>query len=410
MIRRLSIFVLAISVVGCGTVAVRDIGSVVTTNQLKPSIEIPIDIKMVYYANSGELNRLQRFVWANEYYYETPGQNFKTALELVMPSYFESPEALKIGSQANFITTFQSRPSKSDRGKYHVELTTSLKTPDGLEILKVDTSGTLSRIMTFDENGYLDAYTLALKEAIIQVVNHLETRFSGSTSELSDSAVSLNTPEDIRLLLGDIKPSYSGSGFVVNDSGDLVTASHVVDECMFIETQQNGKQYPAMMHSQSKLLDLALLKTNFEPKQVASLSTIKVARLGQQVFTVGYPLAGILTDSPSLTQGSVSSLQGIKGSKGEFSFTAPIQPGNSGGPVVSRDGHVVGVVNSTLNQATMLKQSGTTSQNVNFGIGMDLLSKFLDKHEVKYGLSDSLSAEEAFKRTTAFSFQVLCYR
>jgi S1-C subfamily serine protease len=89
--------------------------------------------------------------------------------------------------------------------------------------------------------------------------------------------------------------------------------------------------------------------------------------LGEGVTNVGYPLQGLLADSPNLTRGNVSARAGMKGSVGLFQFSAPIQPGSSGGPVVSDGGELLGVTVSSLNAAALIKD-GLLPQNVNFAL------------------------------------------
>ena len=102
---------------------------------------------------------------------------------------------------------------------------------------------------------------------------------------------------------------------------------------------------------------------------------------------------------------------GLKGAKNYFQFTAPIQPGNSGGAITDYKGNLMGVVSSTLNQAMMLQNSGTTSQNVNFGVNTELLKRFLHKYDVEI---NEATSDQNFERSSAdaveYSTQILCYQ
>ena len=97
----------------------------------------------------------------------------------------------------------------------------------------------------------------------------------------------------------------------------------------------------------------------------------------------GFPLQGLLASSLSLTTGSLSALAGLGDDAGMFQFTAPVQPGNSGGPVLDQDGQVIGVVQSKLSTAAAAFL-GDIPQNVNFAIRGSVVRSFLDGRGVEY--------------------------
>jgi S1-C subfamily serine protease len=100
-------------------------------------------------------------------------------------------------------------------------------------------------------------------------------------------------------------------------------------------------------------------------------------RGGERVVLVGYPARSQL-GGVNVTEGIVSGLRGALGDRSRFQYTAPTQPGNSGGPVLDASGLVVGVVVSQID-----KISGErTAQNINFGIKLDLVRTFLSANGV----------------------------
>ena len=113
------------------------------------------------------------------------------------------------------------------------------------------------------------------------------------------------------------------------------------------------------------------------------LRTGQTLVLGEAVTNVGYPLSGLLATSPNLTRGNVSARAGLKGSLGLFQFSAPIQPGSSGGPVVSDGGELLGVTVSTLNVAALVTQ-GLLPQNVNFALDARYAAAFLKRENVAF--------------------------
>ncbi len=102
------------------------------------------------------------------------------------------------------------------------------------------------------------------------------------------------------------------------------------------------------------------------------------------MLIAGYPLGGILSSGINVTVGTVSALAGMGDDTRRFQFTAPVQPGNSGGPVLDTSGHVIGVVVSKLNAMSVQSQVGDIPQNVNFGIALPNLIAFLDDNDVPY--------------------------
>ena len=89
---------------------------------------------------------------------------------------------------------------------------------------------------------------------------------------------------------------------------------------------------------------------------------------GEQIVIYGFPLAGALASTGNLATGIVSALAGLGDDTSKLQISAPIQPGNSGGPVLDQSGHVIGVVVSKLNAIKAASITGDIPQNVNFAI------------------------------------------
>ncbi len=89
--------------------------------------------------------------------------------------------------------------------------------------------------------------------------------------------------------------------------------------------------------------------------------------MGEDVFTIGYPMSSILGDSARMSKGLLSATAGIKDNPDQVQISAEIAPGNSGGPVLDEQGQVIGVVQQTLNPWVVAKETGgALPQNVNF--------------------------------------------
>ena len=176
---------------------------------------------------------------------------------------------------------------------------------------------------------------------------------------------------------GSNKPSGAGSGFVVSKNGYIATNYHVIDSCNRILV--DGVE--AVVVDNDKENDLAILSVNKYYDTVAPLS-YKSVELGDNIKVFGYPLSYIFSNEfISLTKGSISSLSGFNNNQSEFRFTASIQPGNSGGPIVGEDGKVVGLVTALLGRkAAELYEF--LPQNVNFGVQVSLLLDMMKLNKI----------------------------
>lgn len=147
----------------------------------------------------------------------------------------------------------------------------------------------------------------------------------------------------------------SGTAFVAS-SGLLVTNHHVIEGCSAIEVVAADGRRPATVVDSVRQIDLALLRVYGLRGGVAALRAQREVRLGEASTVFGFPLAGSLSSAGNFTTGVVSSLRGLRDAAGEIQITAPVQPGNSGGPVLDRSGLVIGVVQSKLDALHAIKR------------------------------------------------------
>jgi S1-C subfamily serine protease len=174
------------------------------------------------------------------------------------------------------------------------------------------------------------------------------------------------------------KSGGAGTGFVVSHAGEILTAAHVVNGCNIINGQITGQQVTLTPIKVDKVNDLALLASKRPATAVATFRTGKGLRAGDDVVAVGYPLSGLLASEANVTVGTVSALAGIGNDTRFIQMTAPVQQGNSGGPLIDRSGNVVGVVVSKLDSIKIAMASGDIPQNVNFAISSKIVELFLD--------------------------------
>jgi len=161
----------------------------------------------------------------------------------------------------------------------------------------------------------------------------------------------------------------SGTGFFVSSNGLIVTNHHVVDGAnKILVTVPTGQQLKAQVISKSASTDLAVLKIDYETDNYLNFASPGAADIGDDVFTLGFPISDILGKEVKYSEGVINSLSGIQGDATFFQISVPIQPGNSGGPLVNQAGDVVGIVTATAAVEEFYKATGSLPQNVNWAV------------------------------------------
>ena len=169
-------------------------------------------------------------------------------------------------------------------------------------------------------------------------------------------------------------PKSSGTGFFITDDGLLLTNFHVVEDAETYAIRTKAGTLPAKLIKADKVNDLAVLKVTGTNFHVLPIAGREEARLGQPVFTIGFPNPEMQGTEPKLTRGEISSLAGMKDDPRHFQISVPVQPGNSGGPLVDLSGNVVGVVSMRLGDFRAWKLTGALPQNVNYAIKSSVIN------------------------------------
>jgi S1-C subfamily serine protease len=146
----------------------------------------------------------------------------------------------------------------------------------------------------------------------------------------------------------------SGTGYAISSNGYIVTNHHVTNGATSIKIRGvNGdfsKTYTAKVIIEDKNNDLAIIK--IEDPNFTTLGTIpyvianRASDVGSSVFVLGYPLRATMGDEVKLTNGIISSKSGFQGDVTSYQITAPVQPGNSGGPLFDDKGSIIGIINA----------------------------------------------------------------
>jgi len=176
----------------------------------------------------------------------------------------------------------------------------------------------------------------------------------------------------------------SGSGFVIGVGQSYVVSNHhVVKDCKNIKVMPYD--LPAVLRAKDERNDLALLSVDNLHAPSLKLRQGHSVRPGDELVTLGYPLAGLLAAGASVSTGTLTNLGGINNDTSQFQMSVPTQPGNSGGPVLDAYGQLVGVVVAQINAVGVGQATGSIPQNVNFAINTATLSSFLEASNVDYG-------------------------
>jgi S1-C subfamily serine protease len=181
--------------------------------------------------------------------------------------------------------------------------------------------------------------------------------------------------------------TYTGTGIIVSTSGHIVTNAHVVEGCSEVAVRQVGDvAQTAKTIVSDRVNDLALIKSSIVLKEdeLGHLTAGRSARAGEKVAVYGFPLAGALSSTGNIVEGNITSAAGLGDDINHFQISAPIQPGNSGGPLLDFGGGVIGVVNAKMDDLAVANAIGTLPQNVNFAIKKSVLANFLETHDVPY--------------------------
>ncbi len=188
----------------------------------------------------------------------------------------------------------------------------------------------------------------------------------------------------------------SGTGFVVAPDR-VLTNQHVVNGCdkVFIRTA-DGRMLPAVPPARvDGTLDLALLAVPGNPGPALPFRAQPEVRRGDSVVAYGFPLPGLLSSDPKLTRGEVNGLNGLGNNPNQYQISAPVQPGNSGGPLLDLHGNVVGVIVSKLNAGAVSQRTGDIAQNINFAVKGTAAAQFLQRTGLTPARGDSSGTERS---------------
>jgi TPR repeat protein len=239
-------------------------------------------------------------------------------------------------------------------------------------------------------NGLQDAQIDVLELESIMTRKQIRIAKKFNPISKSSSEIPNESKKTIKKIQSNIPKVYTGTGFFINFS-NIVTNHHVVEKCSSINIVRGEYQSSAMIIVDDIRNDLAVLKTDKKNSKYLKFRSGKNIRIGEEIIVLGYPLGKLLGSGIKLTTGDVSSLTGLVNDATMMQITAPVQPGNSGGPLLDTSGNIVGVIRSRLEKTL----SGRSTQNVNLAIKSNILQILLDTRNIAYNVDISKENKKA---------------
>ncbi len=194
---------------------------------------------------------------------------------------------------------------------------------------------TATLVSTYSEKKKVDVITPLVNNKL----NRFEVKLNQIQTQLNDaSAVSRTSPKP------HFKPNFSATGFLADGNGYIITNAHVVKDArnLLVENKK-GEQFYANAVYVNKATDLAILKiTDTSFRKLTDLPytfTKSPTELGEHIFTLGYPREEVVYG-----EGYLSALSGFSGDTTSYQVSISVNPGNSGGPVVNKNGEVIGII------------------------------------------------------------------
>jgi hypothetical protein len=246
--------------------------------------------------------------------------------------------------------------------------------------------------------------TLAAQHRAKEILNEIEA----AKARLATSK-SLPTATGAAIAM----PKSSGSGTIVSARGYVLTAAHVVSDAatLRVVTAQGTRLATVLRIDEAN--DIAILKISDGAYSPLPIAPSRQVRLGQAVATIGFPNIGFQGFSPKVTRGEISSVNGFADDPRSWQISVPVQPGNSGGPLLDENGNLIGTVVSKLGLKAALA-TGDMPQNVNYAVksayALALLEPYLGDSAPKPNqASQKPSFEDMVSTAQQSVVLILCY-
>lgn len=260
----------------------------------------------------------------------------------------------------------------------------------------------VSTITLLSTGGYL------LKKQKSEITD-LKLEVTGLKYSQSAIVKRLNTKEDkVKFAAANLE----GSAFAINNNGYVLTSWHMVNgaDSIFIQNDNMERALTKIIFN-DPALDIAVLKIEngelSENWQVPFSFNTKSAEVGEEVYTLGYPRKEVVYG-----EGSLSSLSGYNNDTVMYQISIPVNPGNSGGPVIDSKGNIIGVIRGkmTSSEGTGFAIKSTEILRSISAIEGDSTNSELILKTSKSSALKKLKRSEQIKRLNPYVFNVLVYK
>ena len=206
--------------------------------------------------------------------------------------------------------------------------------------------------------------------------------------------------------------NLEGSAFAINNKGYIITSYHMVKsaDSIFIQNENTERTHTRLIYTDESL-DLAVLKVDnnelVKNWQVPFSLKNKMSDVGDKVFTLGYPRTEMVYG-----EGSVSSLSGYSNDTSMYQISIPVNPGNSGGPLLDEQGNIIGVVRGKISSAEATGfaiKANHILQSIEEN-NVDSVKQDLSSLQSKKSGLKGLKRSEQIKRIHPYVFNVLVYK
>ena len=164
-------------------------------------------------------------------------------------------------------------------------------------------------------------------------------------------------------------------------AGYAVTNHHVINGKRSVTlVNRDGSEITAHVIASDQTHDIAFLRVS-DPGLLPPALPFSRSRatLGTSVFTIGYPRIDVMGKTPKLSQGIISGVNGLRDDPTSYQISVPIQPGNSGGPLLNMRGEVVGMITAMLGSVQSEDGTAQPIPNINYALKVDVIKRFLDQ-------------------------------
>jgi len=171
----------------------------------------------------------------------------------------------------------------------------------------------------------------------------------------------------------------TGTGFIIASNGYALTCYHVVQGRKNISIRlHDGKVVKAKVVSYDEQDDWCVMKIPDSDLVPLSIAPPRSLKNGATVFCLGYPMEGVLeSNAPVAGTGNIAALQGMKGDRSHIQITIPINPGNSGSPILDDKGRWIALASHKLNDIYSIIESGNVPQGINFATKASVIEPLL---------------------------------